>query len=74
MCEEGGKKAIAGLNGYHSHQITKPLLVELSHEVWRERGREGGREGGRETNVCAWERVRVQNERENERERVCVCE
>ena len=38
MCQEGGRKAIACLNGYHSHQITKPLLVELSHEVGVEVG------------------------------------
>ena len=33
MCYEGGKRAITGLNGYLLHQLSKPLLVELSHEV-----------------------------------------
>ena len=33
MSEEGGKKAIASLHGYNSHHTSKPLVVELSHEV-----------------------------------------
>jgi hypothetical protein len=33
MCEEGGNKAISSLNGFTSNQTSKPLIVELSHEV-----------------------------------------
>ena len=32
MCQEGGKKAIAGLNGYQARPTSKPLLVEHSFE------------------------------------------